>query len=327
MTSSRKIPHPEISSLRAFLLTSHAGSTAAAARILNISQPAVSTSIRRLESLVGTPLFDRASRPMQLTAAGRMLKNRVSPLLEDLDNLANELQGMAYNHTELDVRIGFSDSFGMCVTPFLMPRVLPHLHNMAAYCQSTPAVVRRLLADEVDIAFATKYPSEDPKVNALMLSSENFLIVTPKAYEGKIQQISDLAVLPRNLPVIRFNDDSLDSIQIERVLRQCNFHGGRTLAIDTNRSAMSFVANNIGWTVMPPLGIWCAKEFIPSVALHRIDSLRATRSFYVMYKNPTYRDLTSLLYKESLSLLRSEILPEMQTASPLLASSFALSVL
>ena len=90
----------------------------------------------------------------------------------------------------------------------------------------------------------------------------------------------DLNLLPKNLPVIRFNDASLDSVQIELVLRQCNFHGGRSIAVDTNQSAMNLVANGIGWTILPPLGIWAAKDFLPAVSLHNIDSLHSTRQFY-----------------------------------------------
>ena len=89
-----KTTSPEISALRAFLLTNKSGSTAGAAKLLNVSQPAVSSAIRRLEALVGMPLFDRSSRPMQLTAAGRVLKTRVEPIVEDLDNLSAEIRSV-----------------------------------------------------------------------------------------------------------------------------------------------------------------------------------------------------------------------------------------
>ena len=136
-----KTTSPEISALRAFLLTNKSGSTAGAAKLLNVSQPAVSSAIRRLEALVGMPLFDRSSRPMQLTAAGRVLKTRVEPIVEDLDNLSAEIRSVL-NTTEVDLRVGFSDTFGLCVTPFLMPEIISGIKNLTAYCESTPKILK-----------------------------------------------------------------------------------------------------------------------------------------------------------------------------------------
>ena len=56
----------------------------AAAR-LYISQPSLSHQIRKLEEALGTPLFVRSSRRVQLTAAGRTLAHEVPAALTDLD--------------------------------------------------------------------------------------------------------------------------------------------------------------------------------------------------------------------------------------------------
>ena len=315
-----KTTSPEISALRAFLLTNKSGSTAGAAKLLNVSQPAVSSAIRRLETLVGMPLFDRSSRPMQLTAAGRVLKTRVEPIVEDLDNLSAEIRSVL-NTTEVDLRVGFSDTFGLCVTPFLMPEIISGIKNLTAYCESTPKILKKLLNHQVDIAVATKFPSERPEITAQQLFNENYLIVTPRAYEGRIHQVSDLSVIPPSLPVIRFNDDSLDSVQIERILRQFNYRGTRTIAVDTNNSAISLVNSGIGWTVMPPLGIWAAKTHLQNISLHRIDSLRYRRTFYVMYEQEAYNQLASTMAVKALAVLRNITIPDMAAYSQLLASS------
>ena len=310
--------YPEISTLRAFLLTAREGSTAGAAKLLNISQPAISTSIHRLETIVGMPLFDRSSRPMQLTVAGRILKSRVEPIVDELDHLSQEMRNIV-SSSEIDLRVGFSDSFSGCFSPLLLHRLLPKIKNLQAYGQSTPKILQKLLEDKVDIAVATKSPSENPDVNSMQLLSETFLIVTPKAWEGRIHSVHDVSFLPRELPVIRFNDDSLDSIQIERVLRQCNIKGGRIIAADSNSSVLSLVKHGAGWTVMTPLSIFMAKDQIENVAFHEVENLHASRTFYVMYKHGIHSALAQMIRKESLAILNDDIIPAIRQCSPFLA--------
>ncbi len=56
-----------------------------AAERLHIGQPAVSQQVRRLERELGAPLFDRSSRSVSLTAAGRALLPEARAVLAAAD--------------------------------------------------------------------------------------------------------------------------------------------------------------------------------------------------------------------------------------------------
>jgi DNA-binding transcriptional LysR family regulator len=62
----------DINQLEVFLAVAQEKSFSRAAAVLNRTQPAVSQAIRRLETELGEPLFDRSS-DRTLTAAGRVL--------------------------------------------------------------------------------------------------------------------------------------------------------------------------------------------------------------------------------------------------------------
>jgi DNA-binding transcriptional LysR family regulator len=62
--------HFTLKQFRYFLAVSESGSVAAAARMINIAQSALTTSILELENTLGTQLFERSSRGMVLTQAG-----------------------------------------------------------------------------------------------------------------------------------------------------------------------------------------------------------------------------------------------------------------
>jgi DNA-binding transcriptional LysR family regulator len=79
--------------LRVFLAVSDAGGFRAAAKRLGQSPSTVSETISRLEERLGVPLFNRTTRSIMLTEAGRALATRTAPLLAEarsaLDEAAN----------------------------------------------------------------------------------------------------------------------------------------------------------------------------------------------------------------------------------------------
>ena len=77
----------DLNSLKVFLAVSTCGNMTTAARRLQLTQSAVSQSIRQLEDDLGSVLFDRAKRPLKLTAAGTILQRHAAPLVEDAATL------------------------------------------------------------------------------------------------------------------------------------------------------------------------------------------------------------------------------------------------
>ena len=98
----------DIPVLQAFLAVAETGSFSKGAERIFITQPAVSKRIAALESELGTPLFDRIGREIQLTDAGRALQGRAHRIILEVSdtkrailNLSGEISGrlrMAASH-------------------------------------------------------------------------------------------------------------------------------------------------------------------------------------------------------------------------------------
>jgi DNA-binding transcriptional LysR family regulator len=100
----------EFNDVRAFVRVVDRGSVSAAARDLHITQSAVTKRLQRLESLLGAKLFDRAQRPVCLTAAGHTALEKCRRLLNDMNDLrAAVSDGRA---ALADVRIGVAHALG-----------------------------------------------------------------------------------------------------------------------------------------------------------------------------------------------------------------------
>ena len=85
----------ELRHLRAFLAVADEGSFTAAARVLGITQPAVSQLVQSLEAEVGAALLTRTTRASALAPAGVRLVERLRPVLADLDGALAETRANA----------------------------------------------------------------------------------------------------------------------------------------------------------------------------------------------------------------------------------------
>ena len=85
----------ELQQLRYFDEVARTQHVTNSAKKLNVAQPALTQSIRRLERELGVTLFERVGRNVRLTACGDALQKRVAPLLAALDELPEELAVVA----------------------------------------------------------------------------------------------------------------------------------------------------------------------------------------------------------------------------------------
>src|SRR5690242_5159059 len=80
--------------LRYFLSVAQTGNLGRAAQVLNVSQPAISLQLRKLEDGLGTQLLLRHGRGVTLTPAGACLRDRLQTVLQllasPLDDAAGE---------------------------------------------------------------------------------------------------------------------------------------------------------------------------------------------------------------------------------------------
>src|SRR5688572_27876225 len=73
----------DLLSLQVFLAVCETGTMAKAAGLLGLTQPAVSQGILEMERRLGTQLFDRSIRPIALTPAGTVLRQRAETLMAE----------------------------------------------------------------------------------------------------------------------------------------------------------------------------------------------------------------------------------------------------
>jgi DNA-binding transcriptional LysR family regulator len=102
--------------VRAFLAVARHNSFTRAAAELHVSQPALTVQIRQLESAVGLRLFDRNTRTVEITRAGRELATKLERLQDEFDAVLDETREIAHGLRGV-IRLACLQSFASTLLP------------------------------------------------------------------------------------------------------------------------------------------------------------------------------------------------------------------
>jgi DNA-binding transcriptional LysR family regulator len=199
----------------------------AAAR-LHISQPPLSQQIRILEEEMGTALFVRAQHRVDLTEAGKTLKEQV-PLIFAQFERAIDLTRCAGRGEVGSLEIGIISSAMVEPIPRALrvfaekhPQVQWRLHEMTPAAQILALKERRL-----DVCFF-RVSHDDPEIRSEVVVREQAVVALPVAHRFAARK----QIALRELEAERFVSFGLQQSQLARFLQDCCVEAGFTPQIE-----------------------------------------------------------------------------------------------
>lgn len=166
-----------VSDLKVLLHAADGGSLTAAARALGITPAAASATLKRLESQLGTRLFERSTRAMRLTPPGRILleyAERAFELLAEGESQLDAERGALVG----TVRVSAPSDLARTVLMPMFNEFL-HLHLGLKLAFSVGDRVLDVLRDEVDLAIRYGELSDSRLVARPLLLSHPILSASP----------------------------------------------------------------------------------------------------------------------------------------------------
>jgi DNA-binding transcriptional LysR family regulator len=172
-------PDLEIRHLAALVAVAEEGSFARAATALGYTQSAVSQQIASLEKAVGLPVLDRPKgpRPAELTPAGRLLLDHARDVLDRIEAVGAELDQLRRGITGRLV-IGTFQSVSAELLPPIVGRMrteVPQVDIGLVETDDQTALVERILADELDLAFTVD--AADERLASQLLGYDPFVVL------------------------------------------------------------------------------------------------------------------------------------------------------
>jgi DNA-binding transcriptional LysR family regulator len=255
--------------LRVFEAVARLGGMNRAATELNTVQSNVTTRIRRLEAELGSPLFDRHSRGVSLTAAGLRLlpyAGRIGELLHTARRAAAD-DGRPKGPLTLG---SLETTAALRLSPVLTAYVAawPEV-DLVLRTGTTAELIEATLDRAVEGAFVAG-PVDHPELDQMVMFREEMAIATAPG----VRALEDLARIDAlKLVVLRAGCSYRQ--RLEAILARRGIVGLRQLEFGTIETIVGCVAAGLGVTLMPK-GILEPARAAGRLAVHELPPGEAT---------------------------------------------------
>lgn len=303
--------------LRVFLIVSEVRYLKEAARRLNQTPSAVSQSIKALEEHLKVKLFERDSRPLTHTAAGRRLYSQGQELMRLSESLYDEIQDEGKNLSSL--RLGLGESAAGSYGPWFIAALKEKTKDLEVQSGLTYTMSEALQEGKIDILISPEGMFENNSFERLDLLEEDFLVIVKKG-RGKFSSLNEFQQFALTHPLIEYNKQSSDRIQVDRILRSIGMHAKVQTAVSTSYLLVGLVAELDGWSIVTPTNLWTSGNFVQDVDFFTIPGRQMRRQTWIIGKSGSSNRMRTAVYATAKNAIQQHLMPKMEKIVPGLSS-------
>jgi LysR family transcriptional regulator, carnitine catabolism transcriptional activator len=296
--------------LQGLLALARTGSFSRAAADSAMTQPAFSQMIRELEASVDVRLFDRTTRRVDLTDAGRALVSMIGRPMEELADAWASLRGFAAG-TRGSVALALlpSAAFGFMIRALAAYQARHPLVQVRLHEEQNDVLLQRVREREVDFGIGI-LPGNDPQLEAVDLFTDELVAVLPAAH-----RLARRATLPwlqiAAEPLILLPRPSSVRQMVDSALLGHGITSRPAFEVANMVTAASMARFGLGITVLPWLAMAEMRE--DGLAMRRISAPRPVRRVSIVRRRdrsltPAAAGFLALLDAERVAL-RPQAMP------------------
>lgn len=241
----------ELRHLKYFLVLSEELSFVKAADKLCIAQPPLSRQIKELEKEIGTRLFDRNNKRVQLTEAGKYFKDEISEMMQSLEAIKSRTKKVGENvNGEYNIAY-ISSTFSKDISALLqhLSNKYPYM-NFRLYEAPTQKQIEALELGKIDLGIV-RAPIHSPHINTQFWYRDSFSLVYNKA-QHQLNEAKDLKTL-KDETFVFFNKHYAPHYY-NTLLEICASYGFSPKVVhEANNvsSIIQMVKNGLGLSIVP----------------------------------------------------------------------------
>lgn len=237
--------------LRYFLAVAEELSFTMAAKRLNISQPPLSQQIQQLERTLGTKLFNRTSRRVELTAAGQELRTQAQAILLQSEQAQQQVRFIGAGRLG-KIDIGATGAILRGGLAELLAEYRKHTPDVRTtiYEQAPALQLKAVLEYRTDVSFNRSIPTQ-VELASVLAWRETVMVILPKGHRLARLRVVPLAELREDEHVMLHPESS----EFARYLQQCCVDEGFLPRVSQqvvdSQSIPSLIAAGFGVSLVP----------------------------------------------------------------------------
>src|ERR1700761_3179375 len=289
----------ELRHLRYFVAVVQERNFTRAAQRLHIAQPPLSRQIQQLEEILEVQLFQRDSRPLQLTETGKFFYAHAVQLLAQTSELESMTRRVGNIERSLSVGFVGSTLYGM------LPKIIRRFRDenttveLSLHEMSTMDQIRALKDGRIDVGFG-RIRHEDPNIRRVILREEKMIVALPEGHPLSLVKpvlaladlVNETLIIFPKAPRPSYADQVLAAFQ-DRALKPRRIYEVRELQI-----ALGLVAAGEGISVVARRGYRLKRDDVsykelddPTLVSPIIMSMRA------LDESRDIREMLELVYR------------------------------
>lgn len=279
-----------------------------AAQNLYISQPSLSARIKKIEEIVGEPLFDRSTTPLQLTEVGKVYieaAEKITQIEQRVENYINDLAGLKTGN----LAVGASTLFAAYVVPSLITQFnqkFPDVHIQLI--EGNTAELEEMLGSNALDFVIDNYHYDSILYNKELYCEENILLAVPKHFavneELGMYQLSYKNIKNKNylnqkypavplgrfadLPFIMLTQGNDTRTRGDRLCRNVGFKPNIVLEFNQQSTAYMASSTQLGATFISDILVSQLPTF-ENLVYYKLDGEEAKRKVFFYYKTHKYK--------------------------------------
>lgn len=242
----------ELAQLKYFQVMANIRHFTRAARMLDVTQPALSRSMAKLEKDLDVPLFKRSEGEIELTPEGERLLRRVDRILREVDS-AREEASNAHAEVSKEFRLSFIHSLGSYALPHILQdfRALYPDIRIQLNQQDSAALALQVAAGETDLCLCSTIPTTEYSAWVYLWSEELFVTV-PLGHRFAERENINLHEL-EDEPLVAMKSSYSLRILVDQFFDLAGIHPEITFEGDDVSTISGLVAAGLGVSLLPKL--------------------------------------------------------------------------
>ncbi|MEM9533843.1 MAG: DNA-binding transcriptional regulator OxyR [Pseudomonadota bacterium] len=255
-----------------------------AAEACFVSQPTLSTQIKKLEDELGAQLIERAPRKVMLTEVGQRVVERARLVLRDVEQIREVVRRSADPEAGV-LRLGLFPTLG----PYLLPHVVPQIHErypdleLLLVEEKTEHLLSQLRDGRLDAAILA-LPVEGDQLTSVPLFEEPFVLAVPEGHELDADGSLDVEALRRHTVLLLDEGHCLrdQALEVCKLAAANEKPGFRATSLETLRQ---MVAASVGVTLLPVLAVKPPVAITESIRLRPFESPAPRRQLALFWRS------------------------------------------